>query len=320
MVTHLLADAVKPTTIDQRGTDAILCCSDLLRYGDNLFGANRRNDDDPIGITDQPVTRFDSNPGELNGFAIGLGRNAVFPGSHRARAAEDGIAEFEAGFMYRRLHDGDTYESDSWLNGRLSMMPNLFAPVHFEWRVPVDDRTTLSVIWFPERVVESREPYVQAMIPHWWGRATDADGRPITSHVLGQDVMSWTGQGVIADRTKEHLGRSDRGVQMFRRRLEADLAAIERGDDPSGLVRDPARNQCIRFPNEMRRNFLSAPSPELIRRKLAVFKSVMPGSRPEDHFFLLEGQPDHIREEWEWCLGLRDDRPDTTEDLSANGR
>ena len=242
------------------------------------------------------------------------------PDRYAPKHRELGFDEWDYGFMYRRLHDGDTYESDSWLNGRLSMMPNLFAPVHFEWRVPVDDRTTLSVIWFPERVVESREPYVQAMIPHWWGRATDADGRPITSHVLGQDVMSWTGQGAIADRTKEHLGRSDRGVQMFRRRLEADLAAIERGDDPSGLVRDPARNQCIRFPNEMRRNFLSAPSPELIRRKLAVFKSVMPGSRPEDHFFLLEGQPDHIREEWEWCLGLRDDRPDTTEDLSANGR
>ena len=44
-------------------------------------------------------------------------------------------------------------------------------------------------------------------------------------------------------------------------------------------------------------------------RRLAVLKSVMPGSRDEDHFFLLEGQPDHVREEWEYCVGLRDDRP-----------
>ena len=90
------------------------------------------------------------------------------------------------------------------------MMPNVFAPAHFEWRVPVDDVTTLSVIWFSERVAADREPYHQETIPHWWGRATDEHGRPVTTHVLGQDVMSWTGQGPITDRTKEHLGRSDK--------------------------------------------------------------------------------------------------------------
>ncbi|MDH3681521.1 MAG: aromatic ring-hydroxylating dioxygenase subunit alpha, partial [Acidimicrobiia bacterium] len=175
--------------------------------------------------------------------------------------------------------------------------------------VPSDDHHTLSVIWHADRVVESREPYVQQTIPHWWGHATDEHGRPLSTHVLGQDVMSWTGQGTIADRTREHLGRSDKGVQMFRRRLEADLEAVEGGEDPSGLVRDPAQNECIAFPNDLRHQFLNAPSPELLQRRLGFLKSVMPGSRPEDYFFLLEGQPDEIREEWEWCMGLREDRP-----------
>ena len=78
--------------------------------------------------------------------------------------------------------------------------------------------------------------------------------------MLNQDTLSWTGQGVVTDRTREHLGRSDRGVIMFRRRLEADLAAVERGEDPSGLVRDPEQNRCIRFPNDLRDGFLTAPT------------------------------------------------------------
>ena len=231
------------------------------------------------------------------------------PADYRTRHVELGFEEWEYGFMYRRLHEGEDRMSDSWLNGRLSMMPNLFAPLHFEWRVPIDDHSTLSVIWFTERVVASREPYDQEVIPHWWGRDTDENGEPLTTHVLGQDVTSWIGQGTVTDRTKEHLGRSDRGVQMFRRRLLADLEAVERGEDPSGLVRDPEANRCIRFPHDLRDQFLTAPTPEQLERRLAVLKAVMPGSRPEDHFFLLEGQPDPIREEWEWCMGRRDDRP-----------
>jgi 5,5'-dehydrodivanillate O-demethylase len=221
-----------------------------------------------------------------------------------------GFDEWEYGFMYRRLHEGDDEDSDAWLNGRLCIMPNLFAPLHFEWRVPIDDTHTLSVVYVTDRVVESREPYRQGTIPHWWGQATDAGGRPLTTHVLGQDVLSWTGQGAITDRTKEHLGRSDRGVQMFRARLMADMEAVARGEDPSALVRDPAANQCIRFPNDLHVWLETAPSPEWVAQRNALFKSLMPGSRPEDTFFLIEGQPDGVREEWEYAMGLRNDRPE----------
>ena len=223
--------------------------------------------------------------------------------------AKLGFDEWEYGFQYRRIHQGEDESYDSWLDGRLCMMPNLFVPLHFEWRVPMDDEHTLSVVWFAERVAASREPYEQDAIPHWWGSATDALGQPITSHVLGQDVMSWVGQGVIADRTKEHLGRSDRGVQLFRKRLLADLEAVERGEDPSGLVRDPAANEKIVFPNNLRRLFVEPPTSEQLELRKSRLKRIMPGSRPEDYFFLLEGQPDWVRHEWEYATGQRDDRP-----------
>ncbi len=223
-----------------------------------------------------------------------------------------GFDEWEFGFMYRRLHEGEDESSDAWTNGRLCIMPNLFAPLHFEWRVPIDDEHTLSVICTTDRVVAEREPYEQAIVPHWWGRHAELDGTPITTHVLGQDVVSWTGQGTITDRTQENLGRSDRGVQMFRARLFDDLDAVAEGREPSGLVRDEAANECIRFPNQLTLGLGAAPTPEQVAARLAAVKRVMPGSRPEDYFFLLEGQPDEVREEWEFALGLREQGPQSS--------
>jgi len=57
------------------------------------------------------------------------------------------------------------------------------------------------------------------------------------------------GQGRIADRTKENLGASDRGISMLRKQLFRDLDAIADGNDPKGLIRDPARNRSVELPN-----------------------------------------------------------------------
>jgi 5,5'-dehydrodivanillate O-demethylase oxygenase subunit len=220
-----------------------------------------------------------------------------------------GFEQWDFGLTYRRLHEGQDESSGSWTDARLCIMPNLFAPLHFEWRVPIDDHRTLSVVWVFDRVSAQREPYEQELIPHWWGQTHDADGRPLTTHVLNQDIISWSGQGPITDRTLEHLGRSDRGVQMFRRQLQADLEAVERGEDPMGVIRDPEQNTCIRFPNQLRNQFSVAPTSEQLAGRLNLLKGLMPGSRPEDHFFLMEGQPDEVREEWEYAVGLSDVAP-----------
>ena len=215
-----------------------------------------------------------------------------------------GFEEWEHGFVYRRLHEGEDESSDAWATGRLCIMPNLFAPLHFEWRVPIDDHRTLGVVWVFERVPAEREPYEQEVIPHWWGDTHDPSGALVTSHVLNQDTLSWTGQGVVTDRTREHLGRSDRGVIMFRRRLEADLAAVERGEDPSGLVRDPEQNRCIRFPNDLRDGFLTAPTVAQVKVRLERLRQAVPSLGPDDHFFLMPGQPDHVKAEWADAMGL----------------
>jgi 5,5'-dehydrodivanillate O-demethylase len=44
-----------------------------------------------------------------------------------------------------------------------------------------------------------------------------------------QDYIAQVGQGSIADRTQEHLGRSDLGVILFRKIWERELRALAEG-------------------------------------------------------------------------------------------
>lgn len=54
-----------------------------------------------------------------------------------------------------------------------------------------------------------------------------------------QDDAAIESQGPISDRTTEHLATSDRGVVLYRRMLQAAIDAVEAGQDPKGVIRDP---------------------------------------------------------------------------------
>jgi 5,5'-dehydrodivanillate O-demethylase oxygenase subunit len=160
--------------------------------------------------------------------------------------------EFDYGFRYKRIR-ADTNDRDPlWTIGRVCLWPNcLFTGTHFEWRVPVDDGTTLSVSWFFSRVPTDREPYAQPddEIPTWHSPIRDpVTGRWITTHIMQQDFVAWVGQGTIADRSKENLGNSDRGIVMMRRQLFNDIEAVAAGKDPKAVIRDPAINHRIALP------------------------------------------------------------------------
>ena len=67
---------------------------------------------------------------------------------------------------------------------------------------------------------------MQGAIPTWTSPIKHpSTGRWITSHVINQDIVAWVGQGTIADRTRETLGASDRGVTMLRRRFFVELTS-----------------------------------------------------------------------------------------------
>ena len=87
--------------------------------------------------------------------------------------------EFEHGFIYKRVREGQSEEDRYWTVGRVALWPNgFYLGSHFEWRVPVDDENTLIVAWFFVRVPKGREPYVQQRVPTWKSPIRD-DGRPL---------------------------------------------------------------------------------------------------------------------------------------------
>ena len=162
--------------------------------------------------------------------------------------------EFDHGFIYKRTRENQGETDAYWTVGRVALWPNgFYLGNHFEWRVPIDDENTLSVAWFFMRVPKGREPYVQGKVPTWWSPIKDDNGRWISSHVINQDIIAWVGQGRIADRTRETLGASDLGIAMIRKRFFDDIDAMERGEDPKGVIRSSNVARCVDLPFSRRR-------------------------------------------------------------------
>ena len=56
------------------------------------------------------------------------------------------------------------------------------------------------------------------------------------------DAFASESQGLIADRTQGHLASSDAGVIAAQQQLLDAVEAVRRGDEPLGVIRDPAKN------------------------------------------------------------------------------
>jgi 5,5'-dehydrodivanillate O-demethylase oxygenase subunit len=116
-------------------------------------------------------------------------------------------------------------------------------------RVPIDDTQTLTfyakgietggakgtVTTEGFEPIEPRGVYKRVK-DGWWN---------IASH--DQDRAAQESQGIITDRTREFLAPSDRAIVQLRRMLLDSIEAIEHGQDPFGLLRDPAQNKMVTF-------------------------------------------------------------------------
>ena len=211
-----------------------------------------------------------------------------------------GFDEFEYGFVYRRVMEGGSQDDELWTVGRTCLWPNcLFTGDHFEWRVPIDDDSTLSVGWFFNAVPPQSRPFKQDRIPYWYSPVKDPEtGRWISSHVMNQDFLAWTGQGVTADRTQEHLGESDRGVILMRRRLLDQAKLVADGGEPKALVRDPEANACVELPI-IGRARLKGEGVEGVRFGQGQVAPEVPG------FLFLYGQPEEVRRAYAEAMGTR---------------
>jgi len=60
-----------------------------------------------------------------------------------------------------------------------------------------------------------------------------------------QDRAAQESQGIICDRSIEHLGVSDKGVIMLRKLYKDSMDAIAAGKDPIGTMRDAVKNRMV---------------------------------------------------------------------------
>jgi 5,5'-dehydrodivanillate O-demethylase len=117
--------------------------------------------------------------------------------------------------------------------------------LHF--RVPIDDTHTrvFRVRYSPgadTTGVDWDNPPVEEG-PRYRG----PDGEYDLTSFPAQDAMAWETAGVIHDRSQEFLGASDRGIVLYRRMLREQIAAVQAGKEPLGVIRDPEINKEIRI-------------------------------------------------------------------------
>ena len=117
--------------------------------------------------------------------------------------------------------------------------------------MPRDDTSTLH-FWY-RAVPRQPDAPKQDSVPIYEYPHVHPEWKIVVETVQGQDMMAWITQGAISDRTTERLGNSDKGVILYRSLLMREMEKVARGEDPLGVLRDPARNEpWIDIPREGR--------------------------------------------------------------------
>jgi 5,5'-dehydrodivanillate O-demethylase oxygenase subunit len=121
------------------------------------------------------------------------------------------------------------------------------------WRVPIDDAHTMHFTVEFGAIVDGKpvanimkDESEQGLIESQFGVYKWDES--INWFARGdQDRVAQESQGAIYDRTGEHLGYTDRGVILLRRLYKESIEAVQKGLDPLGTIRDPAKNEMIRL-------------------------------------------------------------------------
>ena len=107
-----------------------------------------------------------------------------------------------------------------------------------QWCVPIDDtKSVLYQLWATKAEKDQgtiKPAKFQKTTPNEYVRVEDGWWK---IWERDQDDAAIDSQGVIADRSDEHLANCDIGIVKFRRAIKQSISAVESGQDPAGLIR-----------------------------------------------------------------------------------
>ena len=166
----------------------------------------------------------------------------------------------EYGVIKRRVMEGGTEEDDLWKVGHPIIFPNILqvgSPQRgtLQFRVPMDDTHTYHVSVYTFRAAPGADVAPQERVPYYHVPLYGDDGRLIISIQFNQDYMAWITQGPLADRTKEKLGESDKGVILFRRMLKQQMEIVQDGGEPMNVIHEGSGAAFPELPLEPVRGF-----------------------------------------------------------------
>jgi 5,5'-dehydrodivanillate O-demethylase len=167
------------------------------------------------------------------------------PGTAEKKHLKIDFDPFRFGIIKRRLVEGEDETSDEWAIGHPLLFPNILAVGEegnacLQFRVPIDDEHTFHVAYRTKKRQSGAAP-----LPITVKRSEifDAQGRLVPDTIPKQDMAGWVGQGVISDRTREHLTASDKGVILYRKMLVDNMERVARGEEPMALIWDRSENE-----------------------------------------------------------------------------
>ncbi len=167
-----------------------------------------------------------------------------------------GFDVFDHGIIKRRVVKGSTEEDDSWKVGHPILFPNILLVGNqfsctLQFRVPIDDTHTYHVSLYIFRAAPGTTAPKQESVPARIVPLLDEQGRWTNlEFTFNQDYMAWVQQGPIAERNREILGESDKGILLYRRLIREQLKALQEGKTPMNVFRDPKEAAYIRLPLE----------------------------------------------------------------------
>jgi len=175
--------------------------------------------------------------------AKGLNASAEGNGlGQRAPRLRSAFERFKFGIVQRLGRSVAGGDINEWVEGHPLVFPAMVRlgsgfRQELQIRVPIDDTHTWNLRYQCYRPAQGVEAPPQESIPLYQIPLKDEQGEYLFGIPGIRDMVLWSSQGEILDRTRENLGPSDEGLLLYRRVLQQQVSIVEDGGEPMNVFR-----------------------------------------------------------------------------------